>query len=63
MNVFPHEISEDTMPCPYCDTYDNVCGASLTFIKLDTVERSRRCNNESYYNCAMFLAKGLRSRR
>ena len=63
MNVFPHEIGEDVMRCPYCDSDADVCSASLTNIKLDAVLRSRRCSNESYYNCALFLAKGLRSRR
>jgi hypothetical protein len=61
MNFLIGEMSE--LMCPYCDTDTDVCGASLTSIRLEKSVRSNRCNTESHDNCAIFLAKSLRLRR
>jgi hypothetical protein len=62
MNVLMQDMGEGSLMCPYCDSSADVCSASLTFIKLEKSVRSARCNSESYYNCALFLAKSLRLR-
>jgi hypothetical protein len=62
MNALRQGMREGSLMCPYCDTNADVCAASLTSIKLEKSVRSGRCNSESYYNCALFLAKSLRLR-
>lgn len=62
MNVLMDGMAEDPLMCPYCDTSTNVCGASLTSIKLEKSILLNRCGGESYDNCALFLAKCLRLR-
>jgi hypothetical protein len=62
MNVLRNEMSQGSLTCPYCDTDADVCAASLTSMKLEKAVRLNRCSNEDYDNCALFLAKSLRSR-
>jgi hypothetical protein len=62
MNILVNEINEGSLMCPYCDTSGDICAASLTSMKLEKSVRLNRCNSESYDNCALFLAKSLRSR-
>jgi DNA-directed RNA polymerase subunit RPC12/RpoP len=62
VNVLINEVREDTLMCPYCNTNADICGASLTSIKLEKLVRLNRCSSESYSNCALFLAKSLRLR-
>jgi hypothetical protein len=43
--------------CPYCNAETDVCLASLRSVKLKKLVRLHRCNDNSYYRCALFLAK------
>jgi len=56
------EAREELDTCPYCDAKADVCKASVTSLKIGALVRFKRCNSESYDNCALFLAKCLRSR-
>jgi len=59
----PMEVKEDLDACPYCDTKADVCGASVTSLKIGALVRSNRCNSENYDSCALFLSKCLRGKR
>ena len=48
--------------CPYCNIEADVCVASLTSLKLETLMRLNYCSSDNYDNCPIFLAKNLRRR-
>ncbi len=60
MNALATRAREDLDACPYCDVKTDVCKASVTSLKIGALVRLKRCNNENYDNCALFLAKCLR---
>jgi len=60
MTVLTNEIREE-LECPYCDNNSDVCMASFTSLKLGKLVRFKHCNSENYDDCALFLAKSLRS--
>jgi hypothetical protein len=55
------DLAEDV--CPYCDYNTDECKASVKSLKIGELLRLNRCNNETYDNCSLFLAKCLRSTR
>ena len=57
------EVSENSDACPFCDAEADICKASVTSLKIGALVRVNRCNSENYDNCALFLAKCLRSRQ
>jgi hypothetical protein len=61
MNATAKEVREDVNACPYCDDRADVCKASLASLKIGALVRLKQCKSESYDNCALFLAKCLRS--
>lgn len=56
------KVKEELDVCPYCDPKADVCGASVTSLKIGALVRSNRCNSENYDNCALFLSKCLRGK-
>jgi hypothetical protein len=62
MNTIAKEVRGDLDACPFCDAKADVCRASVTSLKIGALVRFKRCNSENYDNCALFLAKCLRSR-
>ena len=62
MNVLTKEFREDLMECPFCNNNADVCAASLLSLKLGKLLRFNHCNSENYDDCAIFLARSLRSR-
>jgi len=62
MNAIAKEVSENLDACPYCDAKADICKASVTSLKIGALVRFKRCNSENYDNCALFLAKCLRSK-
>ena len=61
MGVLSREVREDPHACPYCEAEGGVCKASVTSLKIGARARMTHCNNDNYDNCALFLAKCLRS--
>jgi hypothetical protein len=62
MQAITTELKKDMDMCPYCDAKADVCGASVTSLKIGALVRSNRCNSENYDNCALFLSKCLREK-
>jgi len=62
MNVIVKGFRKDLDACPYCDAKADVCNASVTSLKVGALVRVKHCNSENYDNCALFLAKCLRSK-
>ncbi len=50
------------MSCSYCNTETEICMAAISVMSLGPITRLTYCDNESYDNCPVFLAKILRRR-
>ncbi|MBI4839128.1 MAG: hypothetical protein HY806_08340 [Nitrospirae bacterium] len=50
------------MSCPYCNIETAICKAAISALSLGPIARLTYCDNESYDNCPVFLAKILRWR-
>ncbi len=61
MNAIAKEVREDVNACPHCDDRADLCKASVASLKIGALVRLKQCKSESYDNCALFLAKCLRS--
>ena len=48
--------------CPYHDVVSNICKASISSITIDSDRNSGYCAADNYDNCALFLAKTLRTK-
>ena len=62
MTVMTNTMKED-LECPYCNNVTDECTASFTSLKIGKLVRLKHCNSENYDDCALFLAKSLRSTR
>jgi hypothetical protein len=47
--------------CPYQNILKNMCIASLSFMPLDRMMRSKYCSTEDHDACPIFLSKLLRN--
>ena len=62
MTVMRNTIREGP-ECPYCNNNSDICMASFTSLKIGKLVKLKHCSSENYDNCALFLAKNLRSTR
>ncbi len=62
MTVMTNIMKED-LECPYCNNTYDICMASFASLKLDKSVRLKHGNTEHFDDCALFLAKRLRSTR
>lgn len=62
MTIMTNKMKEN-LECPYCNNTYDVCMASFASLKLDKLVRLKHCNSGNYDDCALFLAKSLRSMR
>lgn len=62
MNALMEDIGNDfEVQCPYCNVKADVCGASLTSLRLGIWTRLKYCSSNNYDDCVLFLSKSLRS--
>ncbi len=66
MNIIEEKTQIDykyyEVSCPYCNIETEICTAALSAMSLGPITRLTYCDNESYDNCPVFLAKILRRR-
>lgn len=66
MNIIEEKTQIDykyyEVSCPYCNIGTETCTAALSAMSLGPITRINYCNNESYDNCPVLLAKILRRR-
>ena len=62
MTGMTNTIKED-LECPYCNNNSDICMASFTSLKIGKLVRLKHCSSENYDDCALFLARSLRSTR
>ena len=48
--------------CPFGETENNICLASLSAMVIGPSKKRDYCSNDNYDNCPIFLAKNLRRR-
>jgi hypothetical protein len=48
--------------CPYQAVDSSICAASISSITIDSARNSGYCSTDNYDNCALFLAKTLRTK-
>jgi len=59
----PADVSQHSDHCPFHDTGDGICRASLTGLTVDARRRRAFCTDDDHDRCELFLARALRSSR